>query len=190
MLNDAYIAGQEAALQRFKVASIGGALKSVATTAKNFIIGQPENIIRKGIGKSFQDGGQLHWKNVFWPTVKDQAGKVQHLPTWMGRGFNTLLPAYGVVQAARGEAGDPYESRASNILGAVGQGVGGAYGFSGLGMLGGMLGGSLAENTGRGIGRRLQGPPGPPPEMYPPPEQQYMPEPQYLPEPQSGTQPY
>ena len=103
----------------------------------------------------------------------------QKLNPWMNRVFGTILPAYGVIQAARGQAGDPNESRLTNTLGAIGGGLGAAYGFHGFGVLGAPYLANAGSRIGTGVGKMFGSPSQAATQAAPPVEPQYAPYPQY-----------
>ncbi len=84
---------------------------------------------------------------------------------WLGRTFGTILPAYGAYKAITGKSGDPNESRLTNTLGAIGGGVGAAYGYSGLGALGGGIVAGAGARLGTGLGRMISRQPAMPQEQ-------------------------
>jgi hypothetical protein len=110
-----------------------------------FLFGHPDKLLSEG-GKAFQPGGVFDAKNVFWPTMPGKP-----ISTWMGRTFGTILPAYGMWRAAKGQDGDPHEGRLSNTLSSLGGAVGGAYGYS----MGGILGAPYIQRAGASVGRNL-----------------------------------
>ncbi len=164
MLREAHDAGVDDALRRFGLTKTAGPIPK-PTFGKQLLqglIGQPKQILSEGMG-TFRPGGALHWKNVFWPDMK--GAPIQGA---LGRMFGTILPAYGVYKTIKGDFGDPNEGRLSNVLGALGGAVGGAYGYTGLGALGGSMLARGGEAIGRGLGRALGSHPTPPPAEYEP----------------------
>ena len=161
MIRQAHDAGVAAALARYGVkeaaipwGKVWGGAKNVLNQGRKILIGEPEHLLQGR--KAFQGEGPFSAKNIFWPTHHDPTTKkFQPVATWMGRGFNTLLPAYGVYQAATGQGGDPNEGRLTNALSALGQGLGGAYGYGIGGMIGGGLGANTGASAGAGLGRML-----------------------------------
>ncbi len=151
MVRDAFIDGFASALRRHgvKEAALGESLPRWAGGAARTLVGHPEKLLQR---KSFRPGGMFHVRNVLWPT---EAGAP--LANWVGRTFGTLLPAYGVYQAMRGEAGDPSKGRFANTLGAAGNALGWAYGMPAFGLLGAPMLARLAQSVGEGVGRFVDG---------------------------------
>lgn len=173
-LLDEHRRGAEAALSRYGVkeavdwGAFGRGALGKLDAAKRFLIGEPGQLLK---GRQlFQEGQPLHWSNVFWPTVTNpQTGKKNLFGTWTGRTFQTILPAYAAYRALQGQGGDPQEGRLTNALSGLGGAIGGAYGFSGGGLLGSGLLSSVGAQAGKGVGRmlgsRAEPPPGPTPEQ-------------------------
>ena len=162
-LRNAYDDGVAAALARYGVKEaaipwdkIWGGTKAELDYARRMFIGQPEELLK---GRRIFEaphaknpaGGLLNWRNVFWPTIKNDAGKTDWLQTTMGRGFGSVLPAYGIYQAAKGTYGDPNEGRLANTLGAIGGGLAGSFAYP----IGGIVGGGAAMELGSGIGKGI-----------------------------------
>ena len=167
MIRQAHDAGVAAALARYGVkeaaipwGKVWGGAKGALDYARQMIVGKPEELLQgrkifSAPSAKNPAGGYLNWRNVFWPTVKNEAGKTDWLPTMVGRGFGSILPAYGVYQAAKGEYGDPNEGRLSNTLGAVGAGLAGAFAYPVGGMIGGGAAMALGDTLGKGVGHML-----------------------------------
>ena len=150
MLEQAKEAGQRAALERFKLAwSINPRemLNSGVNTAKWMAYGQAPRVFAEG-AKTFQPGGAMHWRNVFWPTMPESP--------WMqriGRAGTVLslgmLPGMVHRDQARGEG------TLSSVLGGVGGLAGMMYGGTAGGALGQPLGMALGHGLGKGVGHLL-----------------------------------
>lgn len=184
MLKEAFLDGLTAALMRFGVkeafSTAGWGAKAMnwgkagLTSLKQNIMGSPEKIWADGLSKSFAPGGELHHSNVFWPK------------SWVGRAFGTVLPAYGVYQSMKNP--DPSETPMTNFLRSAGGAVGQAYGYTGLGMLGGPVVGRAGASLGQGLGRILSGRPRQP-QLPPAPPPQAQPDPMMA-QPQQAEEPY
>jgi len=157
MLKEAHRAGHAAALEHFglKVAEgppvpMSQRFKNWGNTGLNMLIGSPKQTYQQG-WDTFAPGGNLHYKNVLWPTVA--GSKTQ---TYLGRA-GTVMGALPVIQALRGR-GDPNEGRLSNMLGAAGNFLGSSYGFPAGGIIGssilGHAGASLGKHVGHFLGSR------------------------------------
>jgi hypothetical protein len=166
MVREAFDVGFSTALARYGIKEAGTAdtLSRWAGTAARTLVGHPEKLLD---AKSFRPGGMFNVRNVLWPTEPGRP-----LATWLGRTFGTLLPAYGVYQAMKGDAGDPSRGRLANTLGAAGNALGWAYGMPALGLLGAPMLGRLGQSLGEGVGQLIGGSPRPariappvPPEM-------------------------
>lgn len=170
MLSEWRAGGAREALSRYGVKSAAPSwlrtVGDVAAKGGRFLFGHPDKLLLEG-GKAFGPGGAFDAKNVFWPTVPGKP-----VQQWMGRAFGTILPAYGVLRAAKGIDGDPNEGRLSNALGALGGALGGAYGYS----MGGIVGAPFIQRAGANVGKNLGRMLGsrPPPSAEPTPEQVRM----------------
>lgn len=187
MLREAQQRGIRDAHTTFRIKEAGGVpapIRSALSFGRSMAIGELPTVARQayrgGLKEVFAKpiphadpakavaGGILHPLNVLWPTIPGSRAK-----TWLYRGMGAL-PMIGAVQAARGKAGDPSESRLSNTLGAVGSGVGLMYGGMAGGMLGAPLLGSAGHHLGKGLGRMFSRRPSPAPPPPAPPVRQGM----------------
>jgi hypothetical protein len=193
MLREAHQRGIQAALEKYSIKE-AGPLRSALSFGRMALVGELPTVVRQarqgGLRRVFQSsaggrpGGILHPSNVFWPTIPGSRAK-----SWLFRGMG-VLPAIGAIQAARGKAGDPNESRLSNTLGALGSAAGLMYGGLAGGMIGAPILGSMGHHVGKGVGRIFSGKPQPPalppaslhqipqpaesaPDGYPPPMHPY-----------------
>jgi hypothetical protein len=165
MLREAQRRGIQAALEKYRIKE-AGVLDSAKSFGRLMLVGELPTVIRQarkgGLREVFRrpmdgrPGGALHHSNVLWPTIPGSPTK-----SWAMRGL-TALPALGVIQAARGRAGDPNESRLSNTLGALGSTAGLMYGGMAGGMIGAPILGSLGHHIGKGVGRIVSKKPQPP----------------------------
>lgn len=169
MLKQAHEAGFHDALARFGIkeaiampapASMGQKMLGWGKNIAQGLVGSPATVGKQIYnGQAFKPEGALHWSKVFWPTVKNEAGQTNHLQTWLGRGFGSILPAYGAYRAAAGD-GDPTKSRAENVLGSLGGSVAGAYAYPFVGALGAghlaRAGQALGESVGGMFGGKPQ----------------------------------
>jgi len=183
MLHRAKTAGAKAALRQYGVKEagvFGTAARWLGNTAKDSLgnigrayVGNPEQLFQ-GV-RAFKPGGAFHWRNVLWPTANIPAGattreRIQgQAGQWLGRTMGTLLPAYGVYQSIKHP--DPSQGTLTNALGAIGEAVGGSYGYPIGGMLGGGFISSAGRRLGEGLGKALGShpaplPPTPPPQEY------------------------
>lgn len=171
MLREAYEKGASAALARFGIKEAAG-IPGTAAIGKNVgswlggaargMVGHPEKMFSP---QQYQPGGMFHWKNVLWPSEKGAP-----ISNWLGRGFGTILPAYGVYKTLQGEQGDPNKGKMENVMGSAGNALGFAFGFPAAGVLGAPTMGHLGQSIGEGVGRFIDGPPkpaAPPQEQYP-----------------------
>lgn len=138
MIKQAHINGVNAALAQFNIKT--GWLERL----KHMAIGQPGRAFIEG-PKTFQDGGLLSHKNVWWPDVKGSP------LNWVGRASTIAAP----LMAMRAMRANPNEGRLSNALGTLGGIAGSAYGFPALGMVGGSAVAAAGSRLGRGIGHLL-----------------------------------
>jgi hypothetical protein len=181
MLREAHQQGVRAALATFGVKEAANWLPTL-TGARKVLIGESPEILsalrNKGLSEGlrglFQPGNTLHHGNVWWPTIKNAPVR-----TWLGRGFGTILPAYGAIQAVRGKSGDPNEGRLTNVLSALGSAAGFAYGAPSLGMLGAPLLARAGHGVGQRLGRMLGSRATPPQPEYAPPQEAAPAEPYY-----------
>jgi len=167
MLREARQRGIQDALVAYGVKEAASFGETV-TGIRKFMIGEAPEIVgaaRKGnLGAMFrgktptQAAGVLNPKEIFWPTLPGKP--VRQLLT---RGIS-VIPAIGAVQAARGKAGDPNESRLTNTLGALGSAVGFVGGIPAAGMLGAPILGSVGHRIGKGVGRMISKAPTSPPQ--------------------------
>jgi len=180
MLHEAAQRGVQDALDRFQIKE-AASVRGVLGGASNFLVGEAPRVLRAArtgtLGNLFRKGrkattpggrdvapGALNIGQVLWPTFKGRPFK-----QWTQRAF-TALPAIGAIQAARGKAGDPNESRLTNTLGAMGTAAGYMYGYPAAGMLGAPILAGLGHRVGTGVGRLFGNgrPPVPPPQPAPP----------------------
>ena len=190
-LRELHSDGFTAALTRFGVKEAGWA-GEVARGTGATIFGRPfETIKQLRAGSAFKPKGILDPHDLLWGRAPPPAPPLapgasawdrgaHHLgrfhdavSPWMQRLFTVGLPAYEAYKGLKGE-GDPNENRASNVLGAIGGGLGWAFGMP----IGGMLGSGLIASAGRSLGVHAGrlfggGRPQPPP---PPPQPQYQPQ--------------
>ncbi len=139
MLEHAHRKGVEDALARFGLKTAG-----IMGDVQRGLIGEPGRLFTEG-AKSFQPGGLLHWKNVFWPSQYGLIGNT------LGR-LGTIAMPLSVMHAMRS---NPHEGMLSNALGAIGGAAGSLYGGMGGGMLGFPVGGAIGSRLGHGIGHLL-----------------------------------
>lgn len=174
MLRKAYEKGTQAALARFGIkeaaglpgaAAIGKGAASWLGGAARSMVGHPEKMFN---AQQYKPGGMFHWKNVLWPSEKGAP-----ISNWLGRGFGTLLPAYGVYKTLQGEQGDPNKGKMENTLGSAGNALGFAFGFPAAGILGAPVMGRLGQSLGESVGRFVDGAPKPPPQQPQQPPGQY-----------------
>lgn len=158
MLSTQHQRGIKDALQRYNVKEAGwlDAVKRVGAAGGQFLFGQPNKLLPKGVlgGEglaAFKPGGSFSLDKILWPTIRNSQGQISPMATWLNRGFGTILPAYGALQALRGKSGDPNEGRLTNTLSGVGRALGSAYGFS----LGGIFGAPILTQAGETFGRQL-----------------------------------
>ena len=148
--------------------------------------GRPIEAVRQlRAGTAFQKGKLLDPHALLWgssPTAEQLAaikpgnpasalsrgwastrrGWMQAEP-WLNRAFTVGLPAYEAFQALKGK-GDPNEGRLSNTLGALGSGLGWAFGQPIAGWVGAPYVSQLGRAIGVGAGRLLGSRPAPPPQ--------------------------
>jgi hypothetical protein len=171
MLRAAHQRGVQTALADFGVKEAFD-IKSLLMGAKNVAIGSPIETGRQLLkGKAFAPGGLLNLRENFWPAMPKTGPWYHKVGPLAQRAFMTGLPAYGVIQAARGKSGDPNEGRLSNVLGALGSAAGFGLGFPAVGMLGSSYVASAGQHLGQGLGHLLGSRPSPSTEnaspMYP-----------------------
>ena len=176
MLNKAHQQGARAALAHFGIkeaATSPWSLTNILDAVKRNLIGSPITTGRQLIqGKAFRPGGTLNLRENFWPDIPKTGPWHHKVMPWASRAFMTGIPAYGVLQAASGQGGDPNEGRLSNALGALGSGVGFGLGLPAAGILGAPLVAAAGQRIGRGVGHLFGSRPPPPP--MPPPAANYQ----------------
>ncbi len=188
MLSDAYREGYDAAVRRFKTAAeeVPEPKPYFGQGAIESLIGRPvETAKQLSNNTAFHRGGILDPHTAFWgkgyePPAKplpatafargprEAFGKTfGHAMPWVNRYFSIGAPAMEAYHAYKGE-GDPSKGRLSNVLGAVGSGLGWGFGLAGGGLLGGQLAGEGGRALGQGIGHLLGSRPEPPRQQLPP----------------------
>lgn len=193
MLADAYNRGQREALARYGIKEAAVATPPAVPPApfKERALGfakdtgkalfgdwgraanEFKTVTPEGGRQIFQQGGMLHPRELLWGSLPKDPKWYHHAALW-GNRIGTGLAAYEAFDALRG-GGDPNKGRLEKALGAVGGGLGWAFG----GPLGGMLlspmiaagGRSLGEAAGRLIGGRPQPPQPAPAQPYAGPPQ-------------------
>ena len=155
MLREAHQQGVQAALATYGVKEALD-IKTILQGAKALAIGSPIEAGKQLIkGKAFRPGGLLNLRENFWPSIPKTGPWYHKAGPWAQRAFMTGLPAYGVIQAARGKDGDPNEGRLSNALGALGSAAGFGLGFPALGVFGSPYVAAAGQHLGRGLGHLL-----------------------------------
>lgn len=140
----------------------GGWLKDTARGAARDLVGSPGRAVSelRG-GTAFSPGGIFHHSNTLWsPAAPAGSSTFRRAMPWANRAFTVGLPAVEAANALAG-GGDPNKGRLENALGAVGGGLGFAYGMPAVGMLGapyiGRAGKAVGELAGRALGSRAPG---------------------------------
>lgn len=164
-IDDAYKAGQLAALEKLAFPVSSEMLKKAPGVMKEFLIGSPGKLFVEGRG-AFHPGGMLSHENIWWPSTRGLVGKEKIMP-WLQRA-GTLATPFQLMSAAR----DPNDGALSNTLSAAGSIAGTMYGMPALGLLGSSALSNAGARLGRGIGHALGSRPRP------------LPQPQYQPPPQ------
>jgi hypothetical protein len=139
----------------------GGAaewLRGAAGGVARDLFGSPGRALSElQAGTAFRPGGMFHHSNTLWtPAAPAGSGALRRAMPWVNRAFTVGLPAAEAVNALAG-GGDPNKGRLENALGAIGGGLGFAYGMPAVGMLGAgytaRAGRALGEGLGSLVGR-------------------------------------
>lgn len=136
---------------------LGAAGKWLGDAAKGTVrdlVGSPGRAISelRG-GTAFQPGGLFHHSNTLWsPSAPADASTFRKAVPWVNRAFTVGVPAIEAANALAG-GGDPNKGRMENALGALGSGLGFAYGMPAVGMLGANYTAQGGRMLGEGVGR-------------------------------------
>lgn len=151
---------------------LGAGIKSLGRGIGHAFVGTPSKVLSEGMN-TFRPGGTLATHNVWWPSTEGLTGRQKIMP-WLHRLQTVALPYQTYQRVKHDTENDTVTTKA---LAGAGSLIGGAYGHTGFGMLGGAIGSGVIGRAGRGVGRILSGTP----QAQPPPwhyahDRQYLPD--------------